>query len=380
MKPASTSTSSSDDDGDGITRSGQQSWDLTPNPICLTTISKRKSAFLPYKPTTTNNSNLGINAVPSANRAHPHHRTTPSTLARLQHLNHLLATTSSAQSPSLQSISGASTPASHRTTPATYFAGSITPPVQTPSATSAADVAAAGSSSAVQAINSCVLTNLQRGNTEANVGRDLIALTFHERCGQGEIVTDEQLSSALLHRNGDTNAQQNDVAVDAVDEHEYTALHWASHYGQLHTVQLLLKHGAAVERLAPDLVSPLLLAAAGGHHEVVRCLLQHEANAAHMDIVGNTALMYAAAGNHPHTTNELLQHTLNATRPQSAASEPENGVGPDDGVRENGSKSLMLSIMVTNEDGQSAYSLAVQNRATLAQAVIENFIVSTMTK
>lgn len=57
--------------------------------------------------------------------------------------------------------------------------------------------------------------------------------------------------------------------------------------------------------------------------------------------------MYAAAGNHPHTTNELLANHLNIT--------------------------------ATNEHGDSAYSLAVHNRAPLAQAVLENYLVSMLT-
>uniref|UniRef100_A0A182JF29 Uncharacterized protein n=1 Tax=Anopheles atroparvus TaxID=41427 RepID=A0A182JF29_ANOAO len=111
-----------------------------------------------------------------------------------------------------------------------------------------------------------VLTNLQRGNTEANIPSE-ICLNFHEKTGQ---------------------------------------------------------------------------AGAGGHNEIVRLLLENGASINHMDIVGNTALMYAAAGNHPHTCNELL-----------------NGEA---------------SFTDTNEDGESAYSLAVKNNAHLAQAVLENHI------
>ena len=84
-----------------------------------------------------------------------------------------------------------------------------------------------------------------------------------------------------------------------------------------------------------------------------------------MDIVGNTGLMYAAgmsfkllfsqfnyiliclAGNHPHTTNELLLHKADVT--------------------------------LTNEDGESAYTLAVKHNANLSQAVLENYLVSLLT-
>lgn len=115
-----------------------------------------------------------------------------------------------------------------------------------------------------------VLTNLQRGNTHADVQTE-VSLSFHERSGQGEI-TDEQ-------------ARQQPF-IDAVDRHLFTALHWACFYGQLCSVRILIKYGANVSRMAKDMVTPLLLAAAGGHHEIVRILLYHGANVSHMDVVG----------------------------------------------------------------------------------------------
>lgn len=113
------------------------------------------------------------------------------------------------------------------------------------------------------------MTNLQRGNTEADVQAE-ICLSFHERSGQGEI-TDEQTRQQPY--------------IDALDEHQFTALHWACFYGQLSSVKILVKSGANVSKQAPDRVTPLLMAAAGGHYETVRLLLQHGADVDHMDIV-----------------------------------------------------------------------------------------------
>ncbi|XP_058451581.1 DNA-binding protein RFXANK isoform X2 [Malaya genurostris] len=171
-----------------------------------------------------------------------------------------------------------------------------------------------------------VLTNLQRGNTEANIASE-ICLNFHEKTGQGEI-TEEQVRTEKL--------------VDAVDSNNLTPLHWACYYGQLAATQILINCGAEVNRQATDMVTPLLLASAGGHHEIVRLLLQKGAKVNHMDVVGNTALMYAAAGNHPHTCNELLSRCARFTD--------------------------------SNEDGETAYSLALKNQAGLSQAVLENYI------
>lgn len=58
--------------------------------------------------------------------------------------------------------------------------------------------------------------------------------------------------------------------------------------------------------------------------------------------------MYAAAGNHPHTCNEILTH-----KP---------------------------SITHSNEDGDTAYILAIKNNSHLAQAVLENYLVTMLTK
>lgn len=177
-----------------------------------------------------------------------------------------------------------------------------------------------------------VLTNLQRGNTQANISRE-IKLNFHEKTAQGEITPEE------------VNAELDEV--DEIDEKGFTALHWACYYGQLASASVLINCGAEVNKEAPEGVTPLLLAAAGGHNEIVRLLLQRGAKVNHTDIVGNTALMYAVAGNHPHTTKELLE------------------CFPD--------------VTATNDNGDCAYSLGVENNANLSQAVLENHITMLLT-
>lgn len=114
-----------------------------------------------------------------------------------------------------------------------------------------------------------VLTNLQRGNTEASIQSE-VSLNFHEKCGQGEIteIQARQLSN-----------------IDEMDRNRLTPLHWACFYGQLSSVKILLNSGASVSKMAPDHVSPLLLAAAGGHHEIVKLLLQNGSNPDQADIV-----------------------------------------------------------------------------------------------
>lgn len=70
-----------------------------------------------------------------------------------------------------------------------------------------------------------VLTNLQRGNTEASINNE-ISLNFHEKSGQGEI-TKEQIDQL--------------ASVDVVDSNKFTPLHWACYYGQISAATLLIE-------------------------------------------------------------------------------------------------------------------------------------------
>lgn len=62
------------------------------------------------------------------------------------------------------------------------------------------------------------------------------------------------------------------------DEKGLTGLMWASAYGQLGSARQLLKRGANVNRHGPKLQTSLHLAAAYGHHDVVKLLLNHGAD------------------------------------------------------------------------------------------------------
>ncbi|KAJ9582381.1 hypothetical protein L9F63_003274, partial [Diploptera punctata] len=137
-----------------------------------------------------------------------------------------------------------------------------------------------------------VLTNLQRGNipTESSAPEHT-DVSFHHRAGQGEI-------------NVHDIEQEQDI--DVKDSNGLSALMWASAYGQVPTVQLLVQHGAQVDLQGQEGETSLLLAAASGHYEVVRLLLTEGAAVNHADEIGNTSLMYSVHGDHPHCTNELL--------------------------------------------------------------------------
>jgi ankyrin repeat protein len=80
---------------------------------------------------------------------------------------------------------------------------------------------------------------------------------------------------------------QTECDVDVRDSNGLTALMWASSYGQLPTVELLLKQGAQLDFGGQEGETSLLLAAAGGHHEVVRLLLTEGAAVNHADDVSH---------------------------------------------------------------------------------------------
>lgn len=118
---------------------------------------------------------------------------------------------------------------------------------------------------------STVLTNLQRGNTQAETPIPQAAdINFHTKAGQGEITEQDIL---------------NEKEIDVCDSYGLTALHWASAYGQYNAVELLLKHNANVNKIGPEEESALILAASGGHHEVVRFLISRGADVNHVDHV-----------------------------------------------------------------------------------------------
>lgn len=197
-----------------------------------------------------------------------------------------------------------------------------------------------------------VLTNLQRGNIEAKVAASAI-LSFFERCGQGRNQSQIQnffkyffiIFLNFLGEIEDEDLKSFPNINQPDDENLFTPLHWSCHYGQLRTTEKLLKYGANPNSLAKNYISPLHLAAAGGHHEIVKLLITKNAKVDHLDVDGNSPLHFAAFGNFPHSVNEILQ-------------------------------SGCSDVMRTNGDGKTAYHLAVENKAHLAQAVIENFISS----
>jgi ankyrin repeat protein len=109
--------------------------------------------------------------------------------------------------------------------------------------------------------------------------------TFCIRCSAGirnklgwfhEVVRGTIHSAALF---GEVEVLQKHIEkikdVDVFDESGMAAIHWACLSGKLQCVQLLLAAGSNVDILNNGLNSPLLIASAFGHRDIIFCLLDH---------------------------------------------------------------------------------------------------------
>ncbi len=174
-----------------------------------------------------------------------------------------------------------------------------------------------------------VLTNLQRGNipTMQTIVMEPVIASLHQRAGQGELKASELNAHILTER----------------DPRGRTPLMWSAFYGQTPTVALLLAHGADADARGDEEETALHLAAAGGHHDVVKAMLRSgRTDPDPVDENACTPLMFAAARNHPHAVNELLLHGADVT--------------------------------AANVSGDTALSLAMRHNAAQAQAVIEQHL------
>jgi hypothetical protein len=86
--------------------------------------------------------------------------------------------------------------------------------------------------------------------------------------------------------------------VDAVGEEELTPLSLASAYGHVEVVRALLARGAAVDAADSDGATPLVIASEHGHFEVARELLARGASPRAAASNGDTALTRATANGH----------------------------------------------------------------------------------
>lgn len=112
----------------------------------------------------------------------------------------------------------------------------------------------------------------------------------------------EKLSRAAVAGDlaGVKDCVKNGERVNEVDKWGWTALHWAVYYGNIPVAKWLLESGAnpnitTVEDYGNYMkgTTPLILAAAYGHDELVAALLDKDADAGVIDRTGKKAIDYA---------------------------------------------------------------------------------------
>lgn len=101
--------------------------------------------------------------------------------------------------------------------------------------------------------------------------------------------------------------------VDAVGPGGQTALHLASHEGQIEVVEQLLRLGANLHAVtSEDRLTPLHVAAIGGHTDVAAMLIARGAAVSAKASKGATPLVYALIYSHGKTADLLMNHSEEA--------------------------------------------------------------------
>jgi len=129
----------------------------------------------------------------------------------------------------------------------------------------------------------------------------------------------------LLQQHADVDAPQGDGA---------TALHWAAHWDDLKTADLLLAAGANVNAADDDGVTPLSLACLNGSAAMVKTLIDHSADPNLARSSGETPLMTAAHSGNVDVVKLLLAHDANVNAKENTR----------------GQTALMLSVAENHED------------------------------
>ncbi|XP_076978181.1 DNA-binding protein RFXANK [Tamandua tetradactyla] len=149
--------------------------------------------------------------------------------------------------------------------------------------------------------HSTTLTNRQRGNEVSALPATLDSLSIHQLAAQGEL---SQLREHL---------RKGDKLVNKPDERGFTPLIWASAFGEIETVRLLLEWGADPHILAKERESALSLASTGGYTDIVGLLLERDVDVNSYDWNGGTPLLYAVRGNHVKCVEALLARGADLT-------------------------------------------------------------------
>lgn len=150
-----------------------------------------------------------------------------------------------------------------------------------------------GDSSADEAVDAEALALEDAMGTMAGPVMSALSVSAEEEAERD--AADENFPLHAAARQGDAARCRTLVArrgrsVDARDEDEHTALHWACDGGHVEAAEALLQHGAAVDARNCDGTTPLYMACACGHVGVAKLLCVHGASPRAADSDGSTPL------------------------------------------------------------------------------------------
>jgi ankyrin repeat protein len=121
-------------------------------------------------------------------------------------------------------------------------------------------------------------------------------------------ITDKAGENAMMMAslNGDINIVQTLIAKDAeVNKKGWAPLHYAAANGHDDIVKLLLDHSAYVDAGSPNGTTPLMMAARGGHVSTVKLLLDNGADLNVKNQIGMNALDFAKQYKEPDVVEGL---------------------------------------------------------------------------
>lgn len=100
----------------------------------------------------------------------------------------------------------------------------------------------------------------------------------------------------------------NQAHTEIKDSGGYTALHWAAANGHAEVISLLLEHGADANSVSKTGRTPLIQAAARGQRDALMTLMEAGAKINQQDEEGETALHKALHQGHVHVSQALINH------------------------------------------------------------------------
>lgn len=134
-------------------------------------------------------------------------------------------------------------------------------------------------------------------------------LTYDEGVPSVALAEDLPLLRAMLLHKVDVHLRA--VDNESLAGENSTALHFAAKLGRLHTVELLVQHGADVNAQDETGATPLILVTQRTHIDMARLLLSHGAHINAEDGEGYTPLMWAVLNDNRAMVRLLLEKGAN---------------------------------------------------------------------